>query len=34
VIIGAPAAADGFAQFILSPAGQKIFTGYGFAAAK
>jgi molybdate transport system substrate-binding protein len=34
VIAGAPAAADRFAQFILSPAGQKILTGYGFAPAK
>jgi molybdate transport system substrate-binding protein len=34
VITGAPAAAQRFAQFILSPAGQKILTGYGFARAK
>jgi len=27
-------AADRFAQFILSPAGQKILTGYGFVPAK
>jgi len=33
VIAGAPAAADRFAQFILSPAGQKILTGHGFAPA-
>jgi len=33
VIAGAPAAADRFAQFILSPAGQKILTGYGFVPA-
>jgi len=34
VITGAPAAADRFAQFILSPAGQKILISYGFAPAK
>jgi ABC-type molybdate transport system substrate-binding protein len=34
VITGAAAAAQRFAQFILSPAGQKILTGYGFAPAK
>ena len=34
VITGAAAAADRFAQFILSPPGQKILTGYGFAPAK
>jgi len=34
VITGAPAAAERFAQFILSPAGQKILTGYGFTPAK
>ena len=33
VITGAPPAADRFAQFILSPAGQKILTGYGFVPA-
>jgi molybdate transport system substrate-binding protein len=32
VITGASAAAGRFAQFILSPAGQKILTGYGFAS--
>jgi molybdenum ABC transporter molybdate-binding protein len=31
VIAGAPAAAQGFAEFILSPDGQKILTGHGFA---
>jgi molybdate transport system substrate-binding protein len=31
VIAGAPAAAEQFAQFILSPAGQTILIGYGFA---
>jgi len=34
VITGAPAAAQRFAQFILSPAGQKILISYGFAPAK
>ncbi len=34
VINGAPAAAEQFAQFILSPAGQNILTGYGFAAGQ
>jgi molybdate transport system substrate-binding protein len=33
VIAGAPAAAERFAQFIFSPAGQNILTGYGFAPA-
>jgi ABC-type molybdate transport system substrate-binding protein len=31
VITGAPEAAERFAQFILSPAGQKILAGHGFA---
>jgi molybdenum ABC transporter molybdate-binding protein len=31
VIEGAPPAAQGFVEFILSPEGQKILTGYGFA---
>jgi len=31
VINGAPSAAAQFAQFVLSPAGQSILTGYGFA---
>jgi molybdenum ABC transporter molybdate-binding protein len=31
VIAGAPEAAERFAQFILSPAGQKILSGHGFA---
>jgi molybdate transport system substrate-binding protein len=34
VITGAPAAAQRFTQFILSPAGQKILISYGFAPAK
>ena len=31
VIKGAPAAAEQFSRFILSPAGQNILIGYGFA---
>jgi molybdate transport system substrate-binding protein len=34
VIAGAPNAADQFAQFILSPAGQNILIGYGFASGQ
>jgi molybdate transport system substrate-binding protein len=34
VITGASGVAERFAQFILSPAGQKILTGYGFASAQ
>lgn len=34
VISGASAAAERFVQFILSPAGQKILTGHGFAAGQ
>ena len=31
VIAGASSAAERFAQFVVSPAGQKILTGHGFA---
>jgi molybdate transport system substrate-binding protein len=34
VIAGAPARAEQFAQFILSPAGQNILIGYGFASGQ
>jgi ABC-type molybdate transport system substrate-binding protein len=34
VINGAPAAAEQFAQFMLSPAGQTILIGYGVASVK
>lgn len=34
VISGASSAAEGFAQFIVSPAGQKILTSHGFAPGK
>ncbi len=34
VISGAPVAAQDFAEFILSPEGQKILAGYGFAPGK
>jgi ABC-type molybdate transport system substrate-binding protein len=34
VITDASAAAGRFAQFILSPAGQKILTTYGFASGQ
>lgn len=34
VIADAPPAAEQFAQFILSPAGQKILIGYGFASGQ
>lgn len=34
VITGAPAAAEQLAKFIVSPAGQKILTGYGFASGQ
>jgi len=34
VITGASAAAERFAQFILSPAGQKILTEHGFASGQ
>ena len=34
VISGAPTAAQEFAEFILSPDGQKILAGYGFAAGE
>jgi ABC-type molybdate transport system substrate-binding protein len=34
VITGAPQAAERFAQFILSPAGQKILTNHGFASGQ
>lgn len=34
VMKGAPPAAQAFAQFIVSPDGQKIMTGHGFAAVK
>jgi ABC-type molybdate transport system substrate-binding protein len=34
VITGAPAAAERFVEFILSPAGQTILTSYGFASGR